>query len=194
MRIYFMGICGTAMGNAALLMRSLGHEVLGSDTGVYPPMSDHLRGAGIEILEGWSAERLAQLKPDLVVVGNVASRGHVADDDEVRLELGQAFRGPPFQDFDAGATEVIGHRWVDARVGPQHLVTQRAHQQSGIAHRGAADAHEINPHTRHKSPPDPEGEPRTADDPAKRRTPATLRRPGSGTFSDCTFGLSAELH
>ncbi len=76
MRIYFMGICGTAMGNAALLMRSLGHEVLGADTGVYPPMSDHLRAAGIEILEGWSAERLAQLKPDLVVVGNVASRGH----------------------------------------------------------------------------------------------------------------------
>jgi len=76
MRIYFMGICGTAMGNAALLMRALGHEVMGSDTGIYPPMSDHLRGAGVDILEGWSADRLAQLKPDLVVVGNVASRGH----------------------------------------------------------------------------------------------------------------------
>lgn len=76
MRIYFMGVCGTAMGNAALLMRALGHEVTGSDTGVYPPMSDHLRGAGVEILEGWDAARLAALKPDLVVVGNVASRGH----------------------------------------------------------------------------------------------------------------------
>ncbi len=76
MRIYFMGICGTAMGNAALLMRALGHEVIGSDTGIYPPMSDHLRGAGVDILEGWSADRLARLKPDLVVVGNVASRGH----------------------------------------------------------------------------------------------------------------------
>lgn len=71
-----MGICGTAMGNAALLMRALGHEVMGSDTGIYPPMSDHLRQAGITILEGWNAERLAKLKPDLVVVGNVASRGH----------------------------------------------------------------------------------------------------------------------
>lgn len=28
------------------------------------------------MLEGWSADRLAKLKPDLVVVGNVASRGH----------------------------------------------------------------------------------------------------------------------
>ncbi|MBQ7332000.1 MAG: hypothetical protein IJW39_01980, partial [Opitutales bacterium] len=35
MHIYFMGICGTAMGNAALLMRSLGHEVSGSDKGIY---------------------------------------------------------------------------------------------------------------------------------------------------------------
>lgn len=75
-RIYFIGICGTAMGNAALLMRALGHEVSGSDTGIYPPMSDHLRQAGVEMLEGWDAARLAKLKPDLVVVGNVASRGH----------------------------------------------------------------------------------------------------------------------
>lgn len=75
-RIYFIGICGTAMGNAALLMRALGHEVTGSDTGIYPPMSDHLRNAGVEILEGWDAARLAKLKPDLVVIGNVVSRGH----------------------------------------------------------------------------------------------------------------------
>ena len=69
MRIYFMGVCGTAMGNAALLMRALGHEVTGSDVGAYPPMSDHLRSAGVEILEGWDAARLERLAPDLVVVG-----------------------------------------------------------------------------------------------------------------------------
>jgi len=28
MKIYFMGICGTAMGNAAMLARAAGHEVL----------------------------------------------------------------------------------------------------------------------------------------------------------------------
>jgi UDP-N-acetylmuramate: L-alanyl-gamma-D-glutamyl-meso-diaminopimelate ligase len=64
------------MGNAALLLRALGHEVLGADTGIYPPMSTHLQNAGIQILEGWNAERLAKLNPDLVIVGNVASRGH----------------------------------------------------------------------------------------------------------------------
>lgn len=76
MRIYFLGVAGTAMGNAALLLRDLGHEVVGSDQAVYPPMSDMLRDAGVEILEGYSAERLAGLKPDLVVVGNAFSRGN----------------------------------------------------------------------------------------------------------------------
>ncbi|HOY54137.1 MAG TPA: Mur ligase domain-containing protein, partial [Opitutaceae bacterium] len=44
-----MGICGTAMGNAALLAREAGHEVLGADTGVYPPMSTVLAEAGIAL-------------------------------------------------------------------------------------------------------------------------------------------------
>jgi len=76
MRIYFLGVAGTAMGNAALLLRDLGHEIVGSDQAVYPPMSDMLRDAGVEILEGYSAERLVGLKPDLVVVGNAFSRGN----------------------------------------------------------------------------------------------------------------------
>ena len=58
MKIYFMGICGTAMGNAALLARAAGHEVLGADTGVYPPMSTVLAQAGITLHEGYDATRL----------------------------------------------------------------------------------------------------------------------------------------
>ena len=61
MKIYFMGICGTAMGNAALLARAAGHEVLGSDLGVYPPMSTVLAAAGIEIHVGYDPERLERL-------------------------------------------------------------------------------------------------------------------------------------
>ncbi len=74
--MYFMGICGAAMGNVALLMRSEGHEVFGCDEGVYPPMSDVLKSNGIEVYEGFDAARLKALTPDLVVVGNVVSRGH----------------------------------------------------------------------------------------------------------------------
>lgn len=76
MRLYFMGICGTAMGNAALMLRSLGHDVCGADTGIYPPMSDLLKQSGIPLYEGYDAARLQSLQPDLVVVGNVTSRGH----------------------------------------------------------------------------------------------------------------------
>ncbi|MFM7749275.1 MAG: Mur ligase domain-containing protein, partial [Opitutaceae bacterium] len=76
MRIYFMGVCGTAMGNAALLARAVGHAVSGADTGVYPPMSTVLAAAGIELHEGYDPARLAKLAPDLVVVGNAMSRGN----------------------------------------------------------------------------------------------------------------------
>ena len=71
-----MGVGGTAMGNAALLARAAGHEVLGADSGVYPPMSTVLAAAGVEVHEGYDPERLARLAPDLVVIGNAMSRGN----------------------------------------------------------------------------------------------------------------------
>jgi len=76
MRIYFMGICGTAMGNAALLARAAGHDVLGADAGVYPPMSTVLAEADIALHEGYDPARLERLAPDLVVIGNALSRGN----------------------------------------------------------------------------------------------------------------------
>ncbi|HKJ90957.1 MAG TPA: Mur ligase family protein [Oceanipulchritudo sp.] len=76
MRVYFMSICGTGMGNGALLMRALGHEVMGADQNTYPPMSDRLKEKGIEVLPGYDAARLEALDPDLVVVGNVNTRGN----------------------------------------------------------------------------------------------------------------------
>ena len=76
MKIYFMGICGTAMGNVALLARAAGHEVLGADLGVYPPMSTVLAEAGITLHEGYDPLRLERLAPDLVVIGNALSRGN----------------------------------------------------------------------------------------------------------------------
>ncbi len=75
-KIYFMGICGTAMGNAALLTRAAGYDVLGADTNVYPPMSSVLAEAGIELHEGYDPARLQRLAPDLVVIGNAMSRGN----------------------------------------------------------------------------------------------------------------------
>ena len=76
MKIYFMGICGTAMGNAALLARAAGHEVMGADSNIYPPMSTVLSEAGIAAHEGYDPDRLASLGADLVVIGNAMMRGN----------------------------------------------------------------------------------------------------------------------
>jgi len=64
------------MGGLAALAREAGHKVTGCDTGVYPPMSDQLRGLGIELIEGYGADQLA-FEPDVFVVGNVVSRARM---------------------------------------------------------------------------------------------------------------------
>jgi UDP-N-acetylmuramate: L-alanyl-gamma-D-glutamyl-meso-diaminopimelate ligase len=77
MRIHILGICGTFMGGIAALARELGHEVEGSDTNVYPPMSTQLERLGITLKQGFRAEHL-EPAPDLVIVGNALSRGNPA--------------------------------------------------------------------------------------------------------------------
>lgn len=74
MHIHILGICGTFMGGIALIAQKAGFKVTGSDKNVYPPMSTELEAAGIKIYEGYDAAQL-DLKPDLVVVGNVMKRG-----------------------------------------------------------------------------------------------------------------------
>ncbi len=75
-RIYFLAICGTAMASLAALLKAKGYAVYGSDDGVYPPMSDFLAEQGIEAFDGFDARHLDP-HPDLVIVGNVVSRGNV---------------------------------------------------------------------------------------------------------------------
>jgi UDP-N-acetylmuramate: L-alanyl-gamma-D-glutamyl-meso-diaminopimelate ligase len=75
-KVHLIGIGGTGMGAVAGLLRAAGHEVRGSDTAVYPPMSEQLATLGIPVFEGFAAENLAW-GPDTVVVGNVNSKDHV---------------------------------------------------------------------------------------------------------------------
>ncbi|MGI9292241.1 MAG: UDP-N-acetylmuramate:L-alanyl-gamma-D-glutamyl-meso-diaminopimelate ligase [Gammaproteobacteria bacterium] len=74
MHLHILGICGTFMGGIAAIAREAGHRVTGSDKNVYPPMSDQLRSLGIELIEGFEPDQL-DMNPDVVVVGNVMSRG-----------------------------------------------------------------------------------------------------------------------
>ncbi|WGZ91204.1 MAG: UDP-N-acetylmuramate:L-alanyl-gamma-D-glutamyl-meso-diaminopimelate ligase [Candidatus Thiocaldithrix dubininis] len=74
MHIHILGICGTFMGGIALLARETGHQVTGSDDNVYPPMSTMLAEQGVDIIQGYKVEHLAQ-PADSIVVGNFMKRG-----------------------------------------------------------------------------------------------------------------------
>ncbi len=64
------------MAALAGMLLEKGFTVTGSDTNVYPPMSDFLRGLGVKAFQGYRAENLDSFAtpPDLVVVGNVIRR------------------------------------------------------------------------------------------------------------------------
>jgi len=74
MHLHIIGICGTFMGGIAALARAAGHRITGSDANVYPPMSTQLEAQGIALIDGYDPAQL-DLKPDVVLVGNVMSRG-----------------------------------------------------------------------------------------------------------------------
>ncbi|MEJ2395777.1 MAG: UDP-N-acetylmuramate:L-alanyl-gamma-D-glutamyl-meso-diaminopimelate ligase [Candidatus Thiodiazotropha sp.] len=110
MHLHILGVCGTFMGGIALLARSLGHQVSGSDANVYPPMSSQLEAAGIELMEGYRPEHL-QPAPDLILVGNAVSRGNPAV--EYLLNQGLPYMsGPQWL-----AEQVLRERWVLAVAG-----------------------------------------------------------------------------
>ncbi len=110
------------MGGLAALAREAGHKVTGCDTGVYPPMSDQLRGLGIELIEGYGADQLAY-RPDVFVVGNVVSRAHDSGG-KPKYPLMEAI-------LDAGLPYTSGPQWLSGHVlhhpthhptGPRHVM------------------------------------------------------------------------
>ncbi len=74
MHVHILGICGTFMGGIAAIAKAAGHRVTGSDKNVYPPMSTQLEALGIGLISGFEAAQLRP-RPDVVVVGNVMTRG-----------------------------------------------------------------------------------------------------------------------
>jgi len=92
MHIHILGVCGTFMGGLAQLAAARGDRVTGADTGVYPPMSDQLAAAGIEVHEGWDPAQL-EPEPDLVVIGNALARGNPVV--EAVLDRGLRFASGP---------------------------------------------------------------------------------------------------
>ena len=104
------------MGGIAALARAAGHRVTGSDREVYPPMSTQLAALGIELIEGYGVEQL-ELNPDVVVIGNVMSRGMPVI--EAVLERGLPYASGP----EWLASAVLRQRWVLAVSGTHGKTT-----------------------------------------------------------------------
>ncbi|MBS1198805.1 MAG: UDP-N-acetylmuramate:L-alanyl-gamma-D-glutamyl-meso-diaminopimelate ligase [Proteobacteria bacterium] len=116
MHIHILGVCGTFMGGIAQLARACGHRVTGCDANVYPPMSDQLRAAGIELIEGFDADQV-ELSPDIFVVGNAVSRGNSLL--EAILDRGLPYvSGPQWL-----AEYVLAGHWVLAVAGTHGKTT-----------------------------------------------------------------------
>jgi UDP-N-acetylmuramate: L-alanyl-gamma-D-glutamyl-meso-diaminopimelate ligase len=65
------------------MLAARGFKVTGSDTDAYPPMSDQLKSAGIEVQKGWDPARLAGVPDLVVVIGNMAR----SDNPEARAAI-----------------------------------------------------------------------------------------------------------
>ncbi len=116
MHVHILGICGTFMGGIAAIARAAGHRVTGSDQNVYPPMSTQLAALGIDIVQGYEAAQLDPA-PDVVVVGNVMSRGKPVV--EALLD-----RGIPFASGPEWLSRAVLHdRWVLAVAGTHGKTT-----------------------------------------------------------------------
>lgn len=82
-----MGIGGIAMANVAVLLRSAGYDVTGSDQGIYEPAASLLRRAGIAAKTPYSENNLPLDDNTVVIVGNVHSRGHIEVEEALRRNL-----------------------------------------------------------------------------------------------------------
>jgi hypothetical protein len=104
------------MGGIAAIARAAGHRVTGSDRNVYPPMSTQLEAMGIDVIQGFEADQL-EPAPDVVVVGNVMTRGQPVI--EALLELGIPYASGP----EWLSREVLKDRWVIAVAGTHGKTT-----------------------------------------------------------------------
>ncbi|MFI4884080.1 MAG: UDP-N-acetylmuramate:L-alanyl-gamma-D-glutamyl-meso-diaminopimelate ligase [Steroidobacterales bacterium] len=116
MHVHILGVCGTFMGGIAAIGRAAGHRVTGSDRNVYPPMSTQLEALGIELVEGYDAAQLDPA-PDVVVVGNVMTRGQPVI--EALLDRGIPYASGP----EWLSREVLRDRWVLAVAGTHGKTT-----------------------------------------------------------------------
>jgi UDP-N-acetylmuramate: L-alanyl-gamma-D-glutamyl-meso-diaminopimelate ligase len=124
---WIIGVGGVAMGALAICLRRMGQTVGGSDQGIYPPMSDMLREAGVTWEEGYARGRVRAWRerhPELrVVVGNAIPRGN--PELEEALALGCPLTSLP---------EVLRHEFLP---GARSVVISGTHGKTTTANLAA---------------------------------------------------------
>ncbi len=113
--IHIMGVCGTGMAAIAGMLKESGYKVTGSDQNVYPPMSDFLAQAGIDVMQGYVPENL-EPRPDLVIVGNVIQA--VFPEAQKLAELGIPYLSMP---------QALGHFFLGGENPKKSLVVAGTH-------------------------------------------------------------------
>jgi UDP-N-acetylmuramate: L-alanyl-gamma-D-glutamyl-meso-diaminopimelate ligase len=136
MHVHILGIAGTFMAGVAALAKAAGHRVTGSDQNIYPPMSTQLQTLGIEFTEGFAASQLTP-RPDVVVVGNVMTRGQPVI--EALLESDIALSSGP----EWLAREILKGRWVLAVAGTHGKTTTASLLAWILEHAGRAPGYLI---------------------------------------------------
>lgn len=116
MHIHILGIGGKLMSGIAVMAHQLGHTVTGNDGNIHSPMIAQLHLLDIAVSEGYDPQHL-EPKPDLVIVGNVMSRGNPLI--EAMLNRGIAYCSAP----EWLAREVLHHKWVIAISGTHGKTT-----------------------------------------------------------------------
>ena len=129
--IHIMGICGTGMAALAGMLKASGYRVTGSDSGVYPPMSDFLNEQGIQAAGDYGPQNL-EPRPDLVIVGNVITR--------MNLEAhGLAEAAIPYLSFP----QALAHFFISGRtslvVAGTHGKTTTSSLLASALHRAGLD-------------------------------------------------------
>ena len=97
--IHLIAIGGTGMAALAGMLKSAGFRVSGSDSHVYPPMSDVLKQQGIGYSEGYRPENLDD-DVDWVVIGNAVSKTNPEVQAVLEREL-------PYQSFPQALSNIF---------------------------------------------------------------------------------------
>ena len=135
MKIYFLGISGTFMGNLAQIAKAMGHEVIGCDCRVYPPMSDELNSSGIRFFEGYEEKNIVDA--DIYVIGNAISKENRLLKEILRLEK-KVISGPAWlyenilvdkkviavsgTHGKTTVTSMIAHAMINSNYDPNYLI------------------------------------------------------------------------